>query len=129
MGSPSHLSQKMDLAALQVVRSKDGEGTQLGLECTQLLSQSGVYILPSFTLSFLLLTLVEMEKGEEPGKSFIALHLCSHLIISHNIIRARKKLWFLLVTSEEVNGHVLLTLVYRLWQYLLHSDKFLSFVA
>lgn len=54
----------MDLVALQVVRSKDGEGTQLGLGCAQLLSQSGVYILPSFTLSFLLLMAVVMENQE-----------------------------------------------------------------
>lgn len=105
----------MDLVALQVVRSKDGEGTQLGLGCAQLLSQSGVYILPSFTLSFLLLMAVVMENQESHSLP----PSLPHLLISHNLIQ----------TSEEVNGYVLLTLVYRLCQCLRHSDKPLSFVA
>lgn len=71
----------MDLVALQEVRSKDGEGTQLELGCTQLLSQAGVYILPSLTLSFLLPMLVGMENQEKHSLPSVAALTCSSLTI------------------------------------------------
>ena len=71
----------MDLVALQEVRSKDGEGTQLELGWAQLLSQSGVYILPSLTLSFLLLMLMEMENQERHSLPSVSALTCSSLTI------------------------------------------------
>lgn len=71
----------MDLVALQEVRSKDGEGTQLELGCAQLLSQSGVYILASLTLSFLPLMLVGMENQERNFLPSISALICSSLTI------------------------------------------------